>query len=405
MEEEITTIQLIWAILYLSSLSLAFTAALYTLFSKNYNLKAGANGLLFVLFTLSLSTVLAIFSAFSRIALPIVFDLRFISDKLQITFYPTISVKFLYISASLYIISWIGLFWVFLKAYSRIYHLKEKRFIKYMFPFCWITEKFRRWKKYELEMIQRDYTSTFLKSLPFLFDENDRNIIKDGYSFLLTGKSNINISDFALQLLIDGINNKETANYVCVDKHPSQIWEKAKKIKPDITEHNKEIIFIDAYTPNYGFDDEILADKLEKIKDDGVEIVQGKTIAGVHSATGTAFKIIKKHEKEKKGKKTRKPNRMVYDSLSTLEYASSIEQIKIFFNHCIPAEKNYGMITFIVEHDDSNEKMLNVLKRLVDGIIEFKEENNQIFLNITKLRDIDKNKYSEEKEWTPILDS
>jgi KaiC/GvpD/RAD55 family RecA-like ATPase len=386
--EGITTIQVIWAILYLSALSLAFTATLYTLFSSNYNLKAGANGLLFILFALCISTVSALLSALLRL-----YDYSSASDIL------------LYIPAFLYISSWVGLFLVFLQAYGRIYHLKEKRFVKYMFPFRYITNKLRPGKTYELDMIPRECSPNLFKSIPFSFDIGDINIIKNGYSFLFIGNNKINISDLALQLLLDGINNRETANYICVDKHPSQVWEKAKKIKSDITESNKDIIFIDAYTPNYGFDDEILADRLEKIKADGVEVVKGKTIAGVHSATGAAFRIIKKYEKEEKRKETRRPHRMVYDSLSTLEDASSMEQIKIFFNHCIPAEKNYKMITFIVEYEESNKEILTTIKRLVDGIIEFEEKNNKLFLKITKLRDIDKNKYSGEKEWTPIVNT
>ena len=101
--------------------------------------------------------------------------------------------------------------------------------------------------------------------------------------------------------------------------------------------------------------------------------------------TGDAFKIIKKNEKAK-SKNNRRPNRMVYDSLSTLQDVSSPEQITIFFNHSIPAEKSYKMVTFIIEYDDANE-VLTQLKRSVDAIIEFRDDSSgAIKLKLIKLQ-------------------
>ena len=216
-----------------------------------------------------------------------------------------------------------------------------------------MTKFLRSRKKYELGtgMEPRKVNQEVYKSLPFNFTDEEIKIINEGYSFLFVGKSNIDMSDLALQLLINGLENGETVNYVCIDKHPIIIWENAKKINPHIKEKNHDVVFIDGYTPNYGFDDEILAERFEEIKRDGVQIVTGKTITGIHSATGDAFKIIKAKEKAK-SKDKRRPNRMVYDSLSTLQDVSSPEQIRIFFNHSIPAEKSYKMVSFIIENDD-----------------------------------------------------
>lgn len=392
--DPITDFEIAWRVLSLSALSSAFIATLYTLFSKDYRLKAGSNSLLIILFTLCCSTLLALFAALSQ-KFPIQINLL---NWIVIDTFTLLS-----LSVILFIVSLLGLFWVFLKAYSRIYHLKEKRYLKYIFPFRLLTNLLRSLKKYELGlgMESRKEDPIIFKSLPFKFTTEEIKIINEGYSFLFVGKSNIDMCNLALQLLIDGLENDETANYVCVDKHPIAIWNNAKSIHPHIKEKNHDIVFIDGYSPNYGFDDEILAERLAEFPRDGVQIVTGKTIAGIHSATGDAFKLIKKKEKAK-SKDRRRPNRMVYDSLSTLQDVTSPEQIRIFFNHSIPAEKSYKMVTFIIEYDDPDNEILTQLKRSVDAIIEFKADiNGEIKLKITKLRDMDINKYSVEVDWKP----
>ena len=76
------------------------------------------------------------------------------------------------------------------------------------------------------------------------------------------------------------------------------------------------------------------------------------------------------------------------------------EQIRIFFNHSIPAEKSYKMVTFIIEYDDADNEVLTQLKRSVDAIIEFRDDSSgAIKLKLIKLRDIDIRKYSDEVEW------
>ena len=124
--EPITDFELAWRILSLSALSSAFVATLYTLFSKDYRLKAGSNSLLLILFALCCSTLLALFC--------ILFDKFQIQvNLLDLTIINTSTL--LLLSVILFTASVLGLFWVFLKSYSRIYHLKEKWYLKHIFPF------------------------------------------------------------------------------------------------------------------------------------------------------------------------------------------------------------------------------------------------------------------------------
>ena len=312
--EPITDFELAWRILSLSALSSAFVATLYTLFSKDYRLKAGSNSLLLILFALCCSTLLALFAAlFDKFQIQVnLLDLTIINTS-----------TLLLLSVILFTASVLGLFWVFLKSYNRIYHLKEKRYLKHIFPFRLITNWLRSLKTYELGMGMepRNEDQKLFKSLPFKFINEEIKIINDGYSFLFIGRCNIDMSNLALQLLIDGLENNETANYVCIDKHPITIWNNAKKINPIIKDKNHDIVFIDGYTPNYGFDDEILAERFAEIRRDGIQILPEKLLL-VYTQTGDAFKIIKKNEKAK-SKNNRRPNRMVYDSLSTLQDVSS----------------------------------------------------------------------------------
>ena len=50
----------------------------------------------------------------------------------------------------------------------------------------------------------------------------------------------------------------------------------------------------------------------------GVACVTAKRFAGLHTAVNQAFKIIKRKEKEQKGKQIRRPSVMVYDRTSSL---------------------------------------------------------------------------------------
>ncbi|MFX0210233.1 MAG: hypothetical protein ACFFDT_29910, partial [Candidatus Hodarchaeota archaeon] len=146
-----------------------------------------------------------------------------------------------------------------------------------------------------------------------------------------------------------------------------------------------DFILIDAYTPNFGFDDEINEKKLKDLEREGVKVVGGKTIPGIHSATKQAFNLIKQKEK-KKERGVRRPNMMIYDSLSTISHVSSIEGLQIFLSHMIPAEKNYQMWTFIIEYSDCEKELFRTVKRLVDSIFELNVEKKDDPPEIKKLR-------------------
>lgn len=351
--------------------SSAFTATLYTLFSKDPMLKPGATGLLKVLLILCVgvvSEVLAIFfNIFKNGVIGSLFSISFIC------------------SLVLFVLSWFGIFFVYYKAHIRIFHLTESFRIHNLAPF----RRFRifRRQEYETEMMKRDATNQ-LKSFPVELSEEARNEIARGYSFLFTGDDEIQIMKTVLELILDGLENGETANYVCVNKHPIEVWNKIKHnsrfsdLKEKIID---DFIIIDAYTPNYGFDDEINEVRLRELEREGVKIVRGKTIPGIHSAMARAFNLTKEKQKERK-REVRRPNRMVFDSISTLSHISSVEAIQVFLNHMVPAEKNYGMWTFIIEYSDCNKEILKTVERLVDSAFEFDTHSRGKPPNVKKLR-------------------
>lgn len=369
-ELEVPT-ELLVNLLYAYVGSSAFTATLYTLFSRDPRLKPGAPGLLKVLLILCIGVVSEVLAVFINI-----FKDRFVATLFSITFI---------CSLALFIIGWFGLFFVYYKAHIRIFHLRESIRLHHLRPFRWI-RRLRR-QEYEHEMEKRDVKGQ-LRSLSVKLSDAARKEIAKGYSFLLTGDDENRILDTVFELILDGLEKDETVNFVCINKHPIQVWERMKHNSrfSDMEEKiRNDFIIIDAYTPNYGFDDEINELRLRELERGGVKVVRGKTIPGIHSATASAFNLTKQKEK-KKEREVRRPNRMVYDSISTLSHISSVEGIQVFFNHMIPAEKLYGMWTFIIEYSGCDIEIMKTVERLVDSIFEFDVENKDNPPNIKKLR-------------------
>ena len=352
--------------------SSALIATLYTLFSKNSWLKPGVGGLLKVLLAFCLGVIAIVLAIFAKIY----------GEGFATGVFPYFFIS----SIGMFILGWFGLFYVYAKSHVRIFHLREDFTVQYMAPLKWL-QKLKK-KDYELVDPKRRDATDQLSFLPQKLSRKEQVEIAEGYSFLFTGDDEIRLIDEVFNRIFEGIQNGETVNYVCVNKHPIEVWKKLTGSKqfPGMEEKIKaNFILIDAYTQNFGFDDEVNEESLKKLERQGVHVVQGKTIPGIHSATAKAFNLTKRQEREKESQ-IRRPNRMVYDSISTLSFLYGIEAIQVFLSHMIPAEKNYGMWTFVIELSDANPKICTTLRRLVDTVLEFNVENKNEPPVIKKLR-------------------
>ena len=394
----------------LYALSIAFVIAIYTLFTKDFRLKEDSSKLILIIFLFSTSITLTIFQIINNdnilyfsfflillIILTIIIGIRN-EEKIAIVALiclilvsiGLITVLFdeilSAISFSAFGLGWVGLFYIFYISYNKIYHLRDKRTLKHLWPFNKIDDGIKRLRKhaYEHDMEDRKIDKNTFKSLPDQLCEilSTFDSLKDGgYSFLLIFGERINSIDYGLKFSFDGLDNGEYINYVCVDKHPYEIYKKIKHLTQD---HKNNFIFIDIFSPNYGFDDGINISKNQEIKNNGINIVPAKTIAGIHSSISKAFKIIESNVK-KTSAKTRPPCRMIWDSFSSLADVSSKEIIKIFLNHVIPSERNYGMISIFIESENTDPEILNTLKRLVDATIVVDYSDGKMTATIKKM--------------------
>jgi hypothetical protein len=259
------------------------------------------------------------------------------------------------------------LLFVFLRTYNQLYNLRTNKAIKYFKPIHVIRVALKSHKPYEYKMSPRKVPSS--GELWTLLDEGERQALQhNGASFLIKGSINNRVIDSILDWMLGRISDGETANYVVADRHPIEIWERMKQASAGINAFNKNFVFIDAYTPSFGFTDDIYDRNAASLKDEGVACVTAKTFAGLHTATNRAFNVIKANEKEG-GRNIRRPMTMVYARTSALRDFESNEQFRVFWRHVIPSERSYGMITLILEDLLSGSEVIDFLSDVVDYVL------------------------------------
>ncbi len=333
-----------WMFLALYGSSAAFVVALYALRGQDESLKEGRSALIPIMVLLGLSILL------SFVPLLLTGYLPYLWANLLV-----------FISGFPFLLALVLLLITILQVHGRIYHLREDKYLKYSMLYKWLTNRFKKDIVYEItEPIPRDNDSLgCLKELT-----SDPKYFQRGRSVLVLFDPQSPHWGVVVDLLLSGLTSQETINYVTCQQPSWFIWRKAFEADPEIDKYYDKLVFIDCYLPVFGFDDEILVERLKELEGRGVSIVKARSIAGLHTAAAKAFNIAKKRAK----RKTRDPHRMIYDSVSALADASSLERVKLFFHHMIPTERSYGMLMIIVESKTTDNRLLDCIKQLVDMI-------------------------------------
>jgi len=357
--------QLAFEFARLSLMSLAFVVALYAFLAKESRLREGIDKLLLVVFLVGCSSLLSVLSLF---ALENDFD----------------EAAHHFVNAAIVVFSsaWVVLLFSFWRVYGRRFHMREKRFFKYVPPFAWLRSFLPA--RYESTAEQR--TSFSLE--PFALDKESLDSLSSGCSVLIVGDPKLDLSRVALHYFAEGLANGETGDYVCCHVPPYQAWDVLRTAYPlKWDDSNVERPhFIDAFSGNLAFGDTILQLKMAYLtaKDGlGMKVVPARGVAGVHTACNTSWR---KNKKKRAGRGARKPHRMVYDRLSTLVPFSSTEQIINYIMHCCVSERAYGMISIFVEPSTAPEDVLNAAYQAVDCVIECERKDNQLLARLAKCR-------------------
>ena len=208
--------------------------------------------------------------------------------------------------------------------------------------------------------------------------ELDTNLgggIPRGSNILIVGDTGTGKSSFCRKFMSTGLNNNENALFIAVDDDPKKTRRSLSEIYHVDTkklEDENKLRFIDAYswsslTPN---DDERFC------VSGTLELNQ---LAGIISDASTE---IGQSVQDKAG------GRRIIDSISSLLISFELGLAQRFLNQIARTAVAFGNVTtlFILEKGTITETMLNNVKYIMDGVIEFKKEENQHLCKISSMK-------------------
>lgn len=180
---------------------------------------------------------------------------------------------------------------------------------------------------------------------------------------LKSGPSPWHIRDAMVNMMLElAEKTEEEFNYICCTVSPFNILDLIEKTCTDAALKNrlkKRLVFVDAYTETFGFEDEILIDRINSMRTEKmIQVVSCSSSAGVHKGTTDAFKILKKNaqgSQQERGACT-----IIYDTLSALAITETEAEVSEFIIHLSAAEHTYDMQTIFIEPDIENRKSQSI---------------------------------------------
>lgn len=358
----------LFVLLRLELMTCAFVGALWAVYLKDTRLRANSDNVLVALVVFVIATIFLVVAviasqlAFSGVDETETSDLaRFVG----------------FISLEVFLIGFLTLLsTVFLQTYNQLYNLRTRKFIKYFKPIRLLRQVLRPHKPYEFQMEPRQLNRDNFKFAEHFKQEKELASLRKGASVLIYGKITERVIEDVLLLLLERMRSDETANYVVANRHPVDIWGILEK--RDVEKHRKDLVFIDGFSPSFGFFDDTHEQSARLLRERGVACITAKTFAGLHSATNRAFNVIKQNEHKEQRRSVRRPTIMIYDHVSALCDLESFEQFRVYWRHVIPSERSYGMLTIIVEDKLAGDEVLDPLKQLVDFILLIRESEGEV---------------------------
>lgn len=226
------------------------------------------------------------------------------------------------------------------------------RNLRAVVPFSTLRSLYKRFRNdrqsYETGQGERVDDKESLRLIQQYLDDG----IQEKRTLLVSGDDPWYIRSRLVELIVELVENtEEQINYVCCSVSPANIWNIIESSCDAAMQKTikQRLVFVDVYTQTFGFGDDILAKKIHEMQDNHIDIVSCNSAAGVHFATGEAFKILKKHSQS--NKLNRLPCVMVYDSLSVLSITETDSELAEFIIHLSAAELTYNMLTIFLEAD------------------------------------------------------
>ena len=188
----------------------------------------------------------------------------------------------------------------------------------------------------------------------------------DAQIYLIVGPPGAGKEAFALQYMIDGFSEKNNAVFITTDDFPDDIIGKMREMGSDAIPHidSKQLQFIDAFSYRTG----------EKTERDML------TVENIRDLTGISV-ILKKLID------TKDNLRLVFNTISTISIYNSGIALLDFIQAQVARLKQKKHSGLILAHEGMmEEKVIQGIKAFVDGVIEFKAEEDEKGVLQRKLR-------------------
>ncbi len=188
----------------------------------------------------------------------------------------------------------------------------------------------------------------------------------DAQIYLIIGPPGAGKEAFALQYMIDGFSEKNNAVFITTDDFPDDIIDKMRQMGSDAIPHidSKQLQFIDAFSYRTG----------EKTDRDML------TVENIRNLTGISV-ILKKLID------TKDKLRLVFNTISTISIYNSGIALLDFIQAQVARLKQRKHSGLILAHEGMmDEKVIQGIKAFVDGVIEFKAEEDEKGVLQRKLR-------------------
>lgn len=188
----------------------------------------------------------------------------------------------------------------------------------------------------------------------------------DAQIYLIVGPPGAGKEAFALQYMIDGFSEKNNAVFITTDDFPDDIIGKMREMGSDAKPHidSKQLQFIDAFSYRTG-------EKIDK---------EMLTIESVRDLTSISV-ILKKQID------TKENLRLVFNTISTISIYNSGIALLDFIQAQVARLKQRKHSGLLLAHEGMmDEKVIQGIKAFVDGVIEFKAEEDEKGVLQRKLR-------------------
>jgi CheY-like chemotaxis protein/KaiC/GvpD/RAD55 family RecA-like ATPase len=207
-----------------------------------------------------------------------------------------------------------------------------------------------------------------------LFQELFGGVIPRGVNILLIGPLGSGKSSFSRYFFAEGLKQNEKCMFICLDDSPGRIRQELNAkygLDAGSYESQTALRFIDAYSWSGGH-----------VPDDERFCVKGALdLSDLSALIAEAAGELEQTEESKKG------GRRALDSLSSLFLKFELPYIQRFVAYLARSGQFADVTTFfIVEQGTGDEQALNNIKYLMDGVLEFKNEDQKFLSKVQSLK-------------------